>query len=73
MALNIGSEVSFYVQYDYDGIWVKLGTVYGSNLRTFSIPVRPRRCDNLRLKICGTGYAKIFSITKTIEEGSELR
>lgn len=73
MSLDVGSEVSFYAQYDYDGIWVKLGTVYGSNLRTFSIPVRPRRCDNLRLKICGVGNAKIYSITKTIEEGSELR
>ena len=51
---------------------VKLGQVYGTELRSFSLPVRPRRCDQLRLKLQGTGMCKLYSITKTLEKGSEL-
>ena len=43
----------------------------GKNLRTFAFPVRPHRCDHFRLKLTGTGGAKIYSITKTLEQGSD--
>ena len=72
MSLEIGARVRFYVQYDSMGGWEHLGTVSGTNLRTFQIPVRPRRCDHLRLRIEGTGECKIYSITKTIEQGSDV-
>ena len=44
----------------------------GNNLRSFAVPIRPRRCDHLRLRIEGEGDAKIFSIAKTIEIGSDI-
>lgn len=72
MSLEIGAEVHFYGQYDSEEDWEHLGTVSGTNLRTFQIPVRPRRCDHLRLRIEGVGDAKIYSITKTIEQGSDV-
>ena len=72
MSLDIGTEVSFYARYDHEDKWLELGSVHGSSLRTFSLPVRPRRCDHLRLMIRGTGMARIYSITKTMEQGSEL-
>jgi hypothetical protein len=43
----------------------------GVDLKSFAVPVRPRRCDHMRLKIKGSGEAKIFSICKTIEGGSD--
>jgi hypothetical protein len=43
----------------------------GTSLKTFSVPIKPKRCDHLRLRIDGEGNAKIFSITKTIEQGSD--
>ena len=43
----------------------------GSSLRSFSVPIRPRRCDHLRLRVVGEGEAKIYSIAKVIEEGSD--
>ena len=43
----------------------------GTSLRSFSVPIRPKRCDHMKLKIVGKGDAKIYSITKTIEQGSE--
>lgn len=72
MALCVGSRVVFKIQYDSSGIWEQVFSVTGSNLRSFSVPIRPRRCDHLRLRIEGAGDAKIFSIAKTIEIGSDI-
>lgn len=72
MAMDIGSEVSFYAQYDFSDGWEFVGTFRSENGRSFSIPIRPKRCDHMRLRIVGEGMTKIYSITKTIEQGSEL-
>jgi hypothetical protein len=72
MSMEIGAEVSFFAQYDFDEGWEHLHTIQGTNLRSFSIPIRPKRCDNMKLRIEGAGMCKIYSITKTIEQGSEL-
>lgn len=71
MILEPGSKVSILVQYDSCGEWENLGNMVGSNLRSFTFPVRPRRCDHLRLRIEGIGKAMIFAITKTISGGSD--
>ena len=71
MSLDVGTRVRFFAQYDSMGQWEQLHTMTGTNLRTFSVPIRPRRCDHLRLRIEGEGDAKIFSIVKTIESGSD--
>ena len=72
MSLAIGSVVKFYAQYDSYGEWFTLASVTGTNLRSFSLPMRPRRCDHFRLRIEGMGDAKIYSIAKTIEQGSDI-
>lgn len=72
LLLEVGSSVSFSVEYDSSGEWEHLFTMSGVKLQTFSIPIKPKRCDHLRLRIRGEGTAKIFSITKTIEQGSDI-
>lgn len=72
MSLDIGTRVYFYVQYDSCGEWEHLGTMTGHNLRSFTVPIRPKRCDHFRFRIVGEGDAKIYSITKTIEQGSDI-
>ena len=72
LSLEIGARVRLYAQYNSMGGWESLGTITGTDLRSFSIPVRPRRCDHLRLRIEGEGDAKIYSITKTISQGSDI-
>ena len=71
MSLSPGAKAAFYVQYDSSGEWEYVCTVRGTTLRSFPVPIRPRRCDHLRLRIVGEGEAKIFSVTKTIEQGSD--
>lgn len=71
MVLEPGSNVSMLAEYDSSGVWESIGEMVGSSLRSFTFPVRPRRCDHLRLRIDGTGKARIFAITKTISGGSD--
>lgn len=70
MSLAHGSRVLIFIEYDSCGEWELVSTLVGDNLSTFTIPIRPRRSDHLRLRISGYGEAKVFSLFKTIEEGS---
>jgi hypothetical protein len=72
MKLEVGARVTFYVEYDSSGEWEYLFAMTGKNLQSFAVPIRPQRCDHLRLRIIGEGDAKIFSICKTIEWGSDV-
>ena len=72
MSLAVGARVSFYAEYDSSGEWEHLFTMDGVKLRTFAVPIRPQRCDHLRLKMIGCGEAKIYSICKTTEQGSDV-
>lgn len=73
MSLDADSEVRFFIQYDSIGAWMPLYTTPRCDrLRSFTVPIRPNRCDHLRLRIEGRGEAKIYSIAKTIEQGSEV-
>lgn len=71
MMLEIGAKADVYIQYDMNGLWQQLYSLHGTSLRSFSIPVMPRRCDHMKLKIVGEGMAKLYAITKTIEQGSD--
>lgn len=72
LMLEPGSQAAFYAQYDLSNEWEPLFTLTGTSLRSFSVPIRPKRCDHMKLRIEGEGVGKIYSITKTIERGSEL-
>lgn len=72
MTLDPGSTMNIYAQYDLSDEWEHVAVIYGTALRSFAIPVRPKRCDYMRLRLTGTGPAKIYSITKTIEQGSDV-
>ena len=72
MAMEVGAEISIYAQYDFSDEWECQFVLRSTSLRSFSIPIRPKRCDHMKLRIEGRGNAKIYSITKTIEQGSEL-
>ena len=67
-----GSKMSIYIKYDSFGEWEHKGTLNGKHLRSFTIPVIPRRCDHFNIKIEGKGDIKIVSIAKTLENGSDV-
>ena len=72
MSLEVGAKVEISIQYDSIGDWEQVCQMTVTSLRSFAIPVRPRRCDHFRIRIEGEGECKIYSITKTIEQGSDV-
>lgn len=72
MSMAAGAEMKFFIKYDLSDEWEEVCSVEATTLRSYSIPIRPRRCDHFRLRIIGKGPAHIYSITKTIAQGSEL-
>lgn len=72
IALEFGTNVDFYIQYDSSGEWEHKFNMAGKGTRTFSVPVIPKRCDHFKYKIAGKGGCKIYSITKTTEQGSDI-
>lgn len=65
------SFARFFIEYDSDGQWIPAGCLDAERLRTITLPICPHRCDHFRLRICGTGEFKLYSITKIIENGSD--
>ena len=72
LSVDPGSQIDVYVQYDLIDEWIHICNIHSSNLRSFSVPIRPRRCDHMKLRFVGHGMGKIYSWAKTIERGSGL-
>lgn len=71
LSMTPGSRVIFWIRYDSLGPWVPLCTLSGMNLKSFSLPIRPRRCDHFRLRIEGQGDVRLYSWQKHIVRGSD--
>ena len=72
MSIEMGGRFRISIQYDSFGAWEMQFAGSSTSTRSFTMPIRPRRCDHFRLRIEGTGDARIYSITKTIEQGSDI-
>ena len=69
--LGEGATMSMHIEYDSDGEWKEMWCCQGTAaLRSFTIPVIPRRCDHLRLRLSGKGDVRIYSIARYLEGGS---
>ena len=72
ITLEFATNVDFYMQYDSSGGWEHQFNMSGKGTRTFTVPIIPKRCDHFKYKIIGKGGCKIHSITKTLEQGSDI-
>lgn len=71
LAMDAGSVARFYIQYDSKGPWELMDTIRSPLLKTMTVPMRPHRCDHFRMRIEGSGAVEVYSITKTLEQGSD--
>lgn len=71
MELGASSSVAVAVKYNDSDVWEQSVTLSTTGMRSFQAPIMPRRCDTLKLRIMGIGHCDLYSITKTIEQGSE--
>lgn len=67
------SYLKLYAEYDSSGTWELLDESGAQKTHGFTIKANiPRRCDHMRLKIEGRGKCTIYSISLTVQEGSDL-
>lgn len=76
---EISPSATFKIEVSYDdpsydnSIWEEIYSVQGSrDLNTLYIPIIAKRCDHLRYRFSGVGTTKIYSITKFVEQGSDI-
>ena len=60
--LEVGAEMRIYLRYD-GGPWLRKGEVSANRLHTVTLPVRPRRCERLQLRIEGKGGMELHQLT----------
>ena len=71
-AAECGQTVCVYFQYDSSGSWEHAGEIVGQGAtRSFVVPVIPRRCDHMQMRLEGTGYFKLFSLSRVLEKGGD--
>ena len=60
------------IQYDGDGAWHQKGSMAGQGkTRTYVLPVVPRRCDTMKIRLEGQGDVQIYTISRIIEAGAD--
>ena len=67
-----GAEMDIYIQYDSSGVWERKGRIKLRGTNTVTVPIRPRRCDHMRIKLVGKGGFRLFSVAKIITFGSDV-
>ena len=72
LRMEEGASVRLWLRYDSTGAWQKSGEVQLSVNGSVTIPIRPRRCDHMQLRIEGEGEVKIRALTRVLETGSDL-
>ena len=72
--VNMERESGFqmFIEYDSSGVWNYAGDFHLPTTGTVTIPVRPRRCDHLRLMFVGHGNIRMYSIARILERGSDV-
>lgn len=80
LEMEEGSKLFIELQYD-SGAWERVFSIENkyaesrrdtpgfTKLRSVEIPITPKRCDHMRMKIIGNGMSKVYSISKRIEGG----
>jgi hypothetical protein len=72
LSMEEGAELDVYLMYDSSGEWVLQGRIKMKGTRTVTLPVRPRRCDHMRMKLRGRGEVRLYSIAKILTMGSDV-
>lgn len=70
MDLDEDAQMALYIQYN-DGEWELKGERSGTGIRTFVLPVVPRRCDHVRYKLVGSGGVTVYTISRIMEVGGD--
>lgn len=63
-AMAAEASLSVYIEYDSSGSWELAGRVQPTRAGAARLPLRLRRCEHIRLRLCGSGDIKLISLTR---------
>lgn len=72
VACELGSAIRMDVAYNEETEWREVFRLDPVKTRSLTIPLIPRRCRTMRLRLRGVGAFELYLITKTIEQGSDV-
>jgi len=73
LELDEDSSVDILIQMDSDGVWRPVKRLEAHVKRSWYLPIVPRRCDHFRIRMEGVGGCRVYSLTREVYTGSELR
>ena len=71
MYLDPAARMKLWIKYNDSPLYEDMGERRGTEMRTFVLPVVPKRCDHLRFKISGHGDMKIYDVSRVMEVGGD--
>jgi hypothetical protein len=71
MYLDPDAYMRLWIKYDEEPLYEYMGERRGNQMRTFVLPVIPKRCDHLRFKITGHGEMKVYDLSRIMEVGGD--
>lgn len=72
LQMEEGAQMDIFIQYDSSGQWERKGRIKFRGTGTVTVPIRPRRCDHMRIRLEGKGEFRLFSIAKILSTGSDV-
>jgi hypothetical protein len=72
MSMEEGAWMDVFIQYDSSGLWESKGRIRLSGTGTVTVPICPRRCDHMQIRLEGKGSFKLFSMANILEIGSDM-
>lgn len=69
--MHRGDLLEVLTKYDSEGEWISQGEISMEVTNSFTLPVIPRRCDHMQIRLRGHGDVRVFSIAKVLEVGSD--
>lgn len=71
MYLDPDAHMKLWIKYNENPLYELMGERRGNEMRTFILPVIPKRCDHLRFKITGHGDMKVYDLSRIMEVGGD--
>ena len=53
------------------GAWEKVQELSGGDQRRCTLPIYPRRCDRMEIRLTGVGHVRLVNWSKYVGYGSE--
>ena len=66
-----GGSLTLWLRYDGGGDWERAAALENLGEGSFTLPLRPRRCGSLELRLEGRGAMRLYALSQVLERGSD--